>query len=60
MDLQHLIDVDEPNGVSTPNDDAASTSSLIHKESGPVGPRQDHHDQLAQEASLRNLPPSST
>ena len=57
IDLQHYIDVDEPNGVSTPIDDAASTSSLIHEESGPVGPPQDHHDQLAQEASLGNLPP---
>ena len=57
MDLQHLNDVDGPNSVSTPNDDAASTSSLIHEESEPVGPRQDHRDQLAQEAGPGNLPP---
>ena len=57
MDLQHLIDVDEPNGVSMPDDDAASTSRLIHEESGQVDPPEDHHDRLAQEAGLGNLPP---
>ena len=57
MDLQHLINIDEPNGVSTPNDDAASTSSIINKESGPVDKPEDHRDQLAQEAGLGNLTP---
>ena len=56
MDLQQLIDVDGPISVSTPNDDAASTSSLIHEESEPVGPRQDRQDPPAQEAGPGDLP----
>ena len=56
IDLQHLIDIDKPNSVSTPNDDAASTSSIINEESGPVDQPEDHRDQLNQEASLGNFP----
>ena len=55
MDLQHLIDDDEPNDVSTPNNDAASSSSMINQESGTVGHPEDHRDQLTQEASLGNF-----
>ena len=55
MDLQHFIDAGEPNDVSTPNDDAASTSSIITQESGPVDRPEDHRDQLTQEVSTGNL-----
>ena len=55
MDLQHLIDADEPFDVSTPNDNAASTSSIVNQELGPLGHPEDPRDQLTQEASVENF-----
>ena len=55
MDLQQLIDASKPNDVSTPNDDAASKSSIINQELGPVGHPEHLRDQLTQEASVGNF-----
>ena len=55
MDLQYFIEASKPNNVSTPNDDAASTSSIITQESGPVDHPVDHRDQLTQEVSTGNF-----
>ena len=55
MEQFYSIEAGEPNGVSTPNDDAASTSSLITQETSQVDQPEDHHDQLTQEASIGNF-----
>ena len=55
MDHHYSIEAGEPNDVSTPNDDAASTSSYITQAPGPVDHPEDHRDQLTQEASTGNF-----
>ena len=55
MDRYYSIEAGEPNDVSTPNDDAASTSSSITQETVPVDHPEDHRDQLTQEASTGNF-----
>ena len=51
MERYYTIGAEEPNDVSTPNNDTASTSSLINQETGQVDPPEDHRDQLTHGAS---------
>ena len=65
MERYYTIDAMEPNHVSTPNDDAASTSSEINQETRQVDPPEDHRDQLTHGASTGDFlcpcgPPAGT
>ena len=51
MERYYTIQAGEPNDVSMPNDDAASTSSIINQETGQVDQPEDHQDQLTHGAS---------
>ena len=51
LERYYTINAGEPNDVSTPNDDAASTSSVINQETGQVDLPEDHRDQLTHGAS---------
>ena len=51
MERFYTIDAKEPINVSMPNNNAASTSSVINKETNLVDPTVGHHDPLTQGVS---------
>ena len=51
MERFYTIEAEEPNDVSTPNDDAASTSSIVNQEFELVDPTLGPQDQLTQGVS---------
>ena len=55
MEGYYSIEAGQPNDVSMPNDDAASTSSLITQKTGLVDQPEDPLPQLTHEASTGNF-----
>ena len=55
MERFYTMEAGEPNDLSMPNDDAASTSSIINQDTGQVDQPDDHRDQLTHEVSTGNF-----